>query len=101
MDSDSKGEEPEAKKDEVMTQSSDTKLSSDSKSVQARIVRGTKKMRIDSTESTQLTEQKKGQYSRSSFCYFYSVVFYFICKKCTFYSQNKSHRIQGRGECRS
>ncbi|XP_043268412.1 protein cramped [Venturia canescens] len=59
MDNPSKLEESETKKDEPVTQNLDIKSMSDSKNVQARIVRGTKKMRIDSTESTQVSEQKK------------------------------------------
>ena len=55
-----KTEEIEVKKEEIATTNLDVKLSNDSKNVQSRIVRGTKKMRIDSTESSQVSDQKKG-----------------------------------------
>lgn len=61
MENPAKLEDPEVKKDEAIAQNSDSKSANDSKNVQARIVRGTKKMRIDSTESSQVSEQKKGQ----------------------------------------
>lgn len=55
MENPAKLEDPEVKKDEAIALDSDLKSASDSKNVQARIVRGTKKMRIDSTESSQVS----------------------------------------------
>lgn len=80
MDSNAKGEECEAqgagsvaKKDETPAPAQaaqscvDTKVPADSKSTQARVVRGTKKVKLDVIDSN--TSEKKGLYSVGTFAF--------------------------------
>lgn len=47
-----------AKKDEIAMVNLEVKTATDAKNSQAKIVRGTKKMRVDATELSQSTDKK-------------------------------------------